>query len=204
MIEEFWQSLLSQFQQQSIAELIAVILAIAYVWLAAKQNIWCWPCALVSTGIYIWIFWEESLPFNSVLNVYYLVMAIYGWSKWRQIENGKEFQIVSKSVTFHLVAILLLFAAGTLLVKLVAFSYQGLYLYLDAMVTVFSVFTTVLVAHKVLENWLYWIFINSFAAYLYLANNLLLTGILFIAYVGFAFYGYFSWRNAMKRQIYAL
>lgn len=200
MIEEFWQSLLGQLQQQSIAELIAVILAVAYVWLAAKQNIWCWPCALVSTGIYIWIFWEVSLPFNSLLNIYYLVMAIYGWTKWRQIENDKESQIVSKSLSFHIYAILLMLVAGAFLVKLVELSWQGLYLYLDAMVTVFSVFTTVLVAHKVLENWIYWIFINSFAAYLYLANGLLLTGILFIAYVGFAFYGYFSWRNTMKSR----
>lgn len=200
-MQEFWQNLLSQFQQQSIAELIAVFFAIAYVWLAAKQNIWCWPCAIISTGIYIWIFWEVSLPFNSLLNIYYLAMAVYGWKKWRQIENSEQSQIVTKSMTFHIFAVLLLFVAGTLLTKLVALSWQGLYLYLDAMVTVFSVFTTILVAHKVLENWIYWILINSFAAYLYLANDLLLTGILFIAYVGFAFYGYFSWRNTLKRQI---
>ena len=204
MMAEFWQSLFHQLHQQSIAEIIAVILAVAYVWLAAKQNIWCWPCALVSTGIYIWIFWEVSLPFNSILNFYYLVMAIYGWTKWRQIENGKELQIVSKSATFHLVAILVLFSAGTLLAQLVTFSSQGVYLYLDSMVSVFSVFTTVLVAHKVVENWLYWIVINVFAAYLYFSSGLVLTGILFFAYVGFAIYGYFSWQNAKKRQIFAV
>ena len=201
MIETLWHSLLYQVYQQSVAEVIAVILAVAYVWLAAKQSIWCWPCALISTAIYIWIFWEVSLPFNSLLNSYYLVMAVYGWIKWRQIEQSSKMEIVSKSVTFHIVAIVLLFAAGTLIAKIVSFSFQGIYLYLDAIITVFSVFTTLLVAHKVLENWIYWIFINSFAAYLYLANNLILTGILFIAYVGFAFYGYFSWRNAIKMRV---
>ena len=74
------------------------------------------------------------------------------------------------------------------------------YLYLDAFITVFSVFTTVLVAHKVLENWLYWMVINSFAAYLYFAKDMHLTGILFIGYLGFAIYGYMSWQSNKTPQ----
>ena len=63
------QSWLELFQQQWAAqsgwEIIAVVLALAYVWLAARQSIWCWPCALVSTGIYTWIFWQVTLPFQA-------------------------------------------------------------------------------------------------------------------------------------------
>jgi nicotinamide mononucleotide transporter len=43
------------------------------------------------------------------------------------------------------------------------------------------------------ENWLYWIVINLFAAYLYFANDLVLTGILFLCYTGFAVYGFIQW-----------
>ena len=81
------------------------------------------------------------------------------------------------------------------------------YIYLDAFITVFSVFTTVLVAHKVRENWLYWIIINLFAAYLYFAKDLALTGILFLCYTGFAIYGYIQWRITpvnVKGQIEAV
>jgi nicotinamide mononucleotide transporter len=69
------------------------------------------------------------------------------------------------------------------------------FIYLDAYITVFSVFTTILVAHKVLQNWLYWIVINSFASYLYFSKDLALTGCLFIVYVVFAVYGYQRWRK---------
>lgn len=194
----FWQELLVQIQQQSLAEVVAVLLAIAYVLLAAKQNIWCWPCALVSTAIYTWLFWEVSLPFNSLLNIYYLLMAIYGWMKWNQSGDSSLLPIISKNATFHAISIVLLFFTGILLSQIVALSWQGLYLYLDALVTVFSVFATVLVAHKVLENWIYWMFINTFTAYLCFAHGLMLTGILYVAYVGFAFYGYFSWRKDLN------
>jgi nicotinamide mononucleotide transporter len=73
---ELAQQLSEQLAALSWLELIAVVLALAYVWLAARQNIWCWPCAFVSTGIYIWLFWQVSLPFHTLLNVYYLMMAV--------------------------------------------------------------------------------------------------------------------------------
>jgi nicotinamide mononucleotide transporter len=84
---ELAQQLSEQLAALSWLELIAVVLALAYVWLAARQNIWCWPCAFVSTGIYIWLFWQVSLPFHTLLNVYYLMMAVYGWSKWQGVDQ---------------------------------------------------------------------------------------------------------------------
>lgn len=190
----FWQLLAEQWAAQSFAELVAVILAIGYVWLAARQNIWCWPCAFISTGIYTWLFWEVTLPFNAALNGYYLLMALYGWWTWKG-QDDEALTVTTRQWTWHGPWIL-----GLLVVSLVfGFSAHSLLdaelLYLDALVTVFSVFTTVLVAHKVLENWLYWMLINSAAAYLYLSKGLVLTGLLFGFYIAFSVYGYLSWKK---------
>lgn len=193
-MSELLSQLIGQFAAQSWLEFIAVVLALAYVWLAARQNILCWPCALISTGIYVWLFWEVSLPFHTVLNIYYLIMAVYGWNKWR---GGAQDAMVTQRWTLktHVIWASALTLTGFLLVYLVDGQLDPAYLYLDAFITVFSVFTTVLVAHKVLENWLYWIVINSFAAYLYFSKDLVLTGVLFVIYVAFAIYGYISWRK---------
>jgi nicotinamide mononucleotide transporter len=189
------ESFLEQLAATSLLEGIAVALALAYVWLAARQNIWCWPCALVSTGIYTWLFWSVSLPFHTGLNFYYLIMAIYGLIKWRS-NPADTFSVQSWSLYRHAICI-----AGLTLGALILSHFAGTvldanYIYLDAFITVFSVFTTVLVAHKVRENWLYWIVINLFAAYLYFAKDLALTGILFLCYTGFAVYGFIQWRIA--------
>ena len=64
-------------------EYVAVLLSIAYLLLAARENIWCWLCALVSTCIYVLLFWNESLLMESALNGYYIAMAVYGWWQWR-------------------------------------------------------------------------------------------------------------------------
>lgn len=192
----------SQFSAQSWAELLAVVLALAYVWLAARQSIWCWPCALVSTAIYTWLFWEVALPFHTVLNAYYLVMALYGWSKWRK-QGDEELAIQTWSITRHALCLAGLTLISILMTQIGAMWLDTEYLYLDAFVTVFSVFTTVLMAHKVLENWLYWLVINTFAMYLYFAKDMFLTGLLFVGYGVFALYGYIKWRQQLTGRVCA-
>lgn len=201
MIDLIIAVLVDQAQQQSFAEAFAVICALLYPYLAAKQNILCWPFALISTGLYIHVFWEVSLPFNSFLNGYYVVMAIYGWLKWRKNETGDSLQISVYPPRYHLVAIIILFFIGLALSHLVTFSWFNNDLLLDASVTVFSVYATYLMAHKILENWLFWIVINIFAAYLYFTNGLILTGALFVGYVFLAVYGYLNWKSDYAKKV---
>lgn len=199
---DWLQQLLSQLSAQSWAESVAVVLALAYVWLAARQNIWCWPAALVSTGIYVWLFHEISLPFHIVLNLYYMLMAVYGWYQWRRCQEQHS-PMQQWPVSTHIGCILALAVATLVLVQAADAVLDADYLYLDAAITVFSIFTTVLVAHKVVENWLYWMVINSAAAWLYFSKELLLTGLLFIAYLGFAVYGYINWSKQVRQTRYA-
>ena len=67
----------------SAAESLAVVLALAYLLLAAREHIACWACAFVSTAIYTVVFWDASLLMEAALNVYYMAMAVYGWQQWR-------------------------------------------------------------------------------------------------------------------------
>ena len=196
------QQLSSQFASTSGLELVAVLLALAYVWFAARQNILCWPSALLSTAIYIGIFWSVALPFHTVLNVYYLLMAVYGWVQWRKVRNGgndKGSGIKQWPLHYHALCVVGLFIVAQLLIMLVGEQLDNEHVQLDALITVFSVFTTVLVAHKVIENWFYWIVIDVVAAYLYFAKGLALTGCLFALYSLFALYGYMEWRKSMEQ-----
>lgn len=77
-MNETLNSILSQFQQTSLLELVAVLFAVAYLLLAVKENILCWPAALISTFVFLFIFWRVRLYMESALQVYYIGMAIYG------------------------------------------------------------------------------------------------------------------------------
>lgn len=189
-------SLFEQIATTSYLEWVAVILALAYVVLAAKQHWLCWPCALVSTAIYTYLFWQVTLPFQSLLNAYYMVMAVYGFWQWR-IKSESEKHVVVSSIPIALHGFILV--GGIVLAYMLATLFSGQfnnqYLWLDASIHLLSMATTVMVAHKKIENWYYWMGINAAAAWLYWQSGLLLTALLFVFYVGFSVYGYSQWKR---------
>ena len=81
-MDGLWGILVSQAQGLAPLEVVAVVAAIAYLLLAIRQNIWCWLGAAISTAIYVYLFIVAKLYMESVLNLFYFVMAIYGWSVW--------------------------------------------------------------------------------------------------------------------------
>lgn len=198
-MSELIATMIEQFAAQSIWEMIAVVLALAYVWLAARQNIWCWPAALISTTIYVWLFWDVTLPFHAGLNAYYVAMAFYGWWQWKKPEKSGQ-QVAFWSAKKHLASIAFLACVSVLLSFGASQVLDADYLYLDAFITVFSVFTTYLVTQKIIENWIYWMVINMFAAFLYFQKDLYLTSGLFLLYFAFAIYGYLNWRRDFLSQ----
>ena len=184
-----------------LVEWAAVVSSILYVVLAAHNNSWCWPAALVSTTLYTIIFYEFYLWSDSLLQVYYFGMAIYGWLCWRKhTPNNSEHLVINvqvKSAQFHVQAIVLCIILSGVVGGLMANFTPTDFPYLDATTTVFSLFATYLVTQKVLENWLYWIVIDFVSIYLYIEKGLIPTAALFGCFVIFAGYGYIKWRNVL-------
>ena len=68
-----------------ILECIAVLTAILYLVLAAKEDVKCWYAAIISSLIYIYIMYQADLFMESILQVFYVLMAIYGWLQWNKL-----------------------------------------------------------------------------------------------------------------------
>ena len=175
----------------SIIESVAVFFSILYVILALKESIWCWGAATISVTLYIYICYTAQLYPETGLQVFYLLMAFYGYYQWNK--NDSTLQIQQWTTTKHLLILLI----GALLTFLMGF-YFTIYTnaampLVDSFTTVFSVFATYMVTKKVLGNWLYWIVIDAVSVYLYFSRDLHLTSLLFIVYTVIAIFGYFSW-----------
>lgn len=177
---------------------LAVLLGIAYLLLAARESLWCWYAAFVSTAIFLVLFWRVRLYLEAALQVYYLAMAVYGWWQWRRprADDGSAALPISRfSLQAHGVAIGGVLVASAVSGWLLARYTDAALPYLDAFTTWGSVVTTWMVARKILENWLYWIVIDSAAIVLYLDRGLYLTAALFAAYVVIAAIGFMAWRR---------
>ena len=89
-------------------EILAVIFALSYLYLAMEQNIACWYAAFFSTSIYIFLYWDVSLYMESLLNFYYLGMAVYGCRQWQNGSKEKHKSITIWSVNKHILIISLI------------------------------------------------------------------------------------------------
>ncbi len=194
-------NIVSAWQAMPGWELCAVLLAIAYVLLAVKERIECWYAAFLSASIFLVLFWNVNLLMESVLQIYYIGMALYGWSQWRHnADNGTELQIQTwpryRHGQFVAAIVLTALVSGFILSNTTAAARP----YLDSFTTWASVFTTWLVARKVLENWLYWIVIDAVSIFLYVDRGLYLTSALFVMYVIIAVVGFLQWQQSYNAQ----
>lgn len=191
-------SILSELSATRLAELVAVVLAIAYLILAIRQNILCWLAAFISTGIYVFLYYDVALRMESALNVFYMAVAVYGFWQWRGGSRNVALPVTTYAWRSHLVAVVAILVlsalSGSLLHQFTVASFP----YLDSMTTWASVWATILVARKELYNWFYWAVIDSVSIFLYVNKGLGLTACLFVFYLFLIPIGYRSWRAKLE------
>lgn len=189
------------WQQQTWLEISGVITGLLCVYLAAVNNIWNWPIAIVSVGIYIFIFFDSHLYADMGLQVYFMAMNIYGWYYWSQKSANETkspvLRITRREILLSIVAtIVFTYILGSIL-KYTPASYP----FVDSFCTACSLVAQVFLARKVLENWLIWIFVDIIYVGVYIFKHLDLTAVMYAIYVGIALLGYIDWRKDYKAQI---
>jgi nicotinamide mononucleotide transporter len=190
-------SLIEALQLSSGWELAAVALAVAYVVLAIRQSLWCWPAAILSAGIYTWLFADGRLYMESLLQLFYVIMAFYGLWQWRQGKRHGHgpLPVSERPLRWHISWIVGLLMVSLVVAFLLSTFTSADQVYLDTLTTVFSFFATFLVARKVLENWLYWIVIDAAYVVLFWSKGFVATALLFALYTLMAVIGYWRWRK---------
>jgi nicotinamide mononucleotide transporter PnuC len=146
----------------------------------------CGICAV--WALYRWIF-------TSVLHSYKRPWAI-SLVIWRKEHKGISITTISGSM--HLIIVV----GGVLLSIAVGYLFdqytEAQATYLDALTTVFSVIITFMVIGKKLENWIYWLVIDSIYVYLYWSRGGYLIALLFIVYLVIVVFGFLNWWKEWK------
>ena len=184
-------------ESTSILETVAVIFAVIYLALAIQRNLWCWAAAAVSTSLYLVIFIDVKLYAESMLQVFYLGMAGYGFLRWRAVELEELAPVIRWSYRSHIIALAAI-ALGTALLGAALALTDAAWPLVDAFTTTASLFATWMVARRVLENWLYWLIIDVISIALFIDRGLYFTAILFGLYIVMIAFGWRSWLTAYR------
>ena len=197
-------SLSDLFASISLLEIYAVVFATAYLILVIRQNALCWPAALVSVLLSFLLFLEVRLYMQAVLQLFYAAMAVYGWYRWRY--GGSEGQGVAIrlwALKSHLIAIGLI-VVSTVLLGAALMNTDAALPYVDSFTSVAAVVATLMVANKILENWIYWFVIDTVLVFLYAARELPLYAVLYMFYLLLVIVGLRRWmRDLHAQQLHA-
>jgi len=202
MFDVLKDSFTQLFLQTSLLEWFGVFTGILCVWLAAKNNIYNWPIAIVSVIIYIFIFFESKLYADMGLQVYFFAMNVYGWYFWSKNRNNTEASrpiaiITKKEIILSILGVIVFtLILGFLLKKNTDASFP----FLDSFCTACSLIAQVFLARKVLQNWLIWIFVDIIYVGMYISKDLQATAVMYALYVYIASVGYLDWRKTYHEQ----
>ena len=183
-------------------ELLGAILGIVYIFFSIKQSILTWPVGLLTSVLYVWVFLVSKLYADMGLQMYYVVISIYGWYEWlfgKKTDDHAEPVKVSRitarlGLVLSVVSVLLFF-----LIWFILKNYTDSPVPMaDSLVTSLSIVATWMLARKILEHWLIWIFVDAFSIGLFIYKDLLPTVVLFVVYTVMAYIGYREWLREYK------
>ncbi|MCF8332335.1 MAG: nicotinamide riboside transporter PnuC [Bacteroidales bacterium] len=184
-------------------ELLAMALGLVSIVLQIKQNLWLWPVNIVMTSLYIIVFLNAKFYADMTLQIYYVIMSIYGWIYWytgrKKLKHRKKLPIKrTGSSLWPVLAILSVLLFIGISYILVNFTDSPVP-YGDAFTTALSFVATWMLARKLIEHWIIWIVVDAVSVGLYIYKGLYPTMVLFIVLTVLAFKGYFEWKNEMEK-----
>jgi nicotinamide mononucleotide transporter len=180
-------------------EWVAVATGVMYVLLIMRQRRSGWVYGGISAMILIVLFARAKLPMNALLQFSYVVASVYGWWNWSKPKLAHRVRLWHWRG--HALAIVACVLASLGLRQLLAMQGASAYPFTDSLVACFGLFATWLVARVCLENWLYWIVVDTVTIYLCFAQGLMVPLLLYVAYLGIAVFGFFNWLQKYRRQL---
>ena len=202
-------------------EVFGAITGIIYVFLEIRQNIWLWPVGLVTSAVYIIVFFTTRFYADMSLQGYYLVMSIIGWYWWvrgtgqgaqgtgrRAQGEEKKNGGLRDDETEGLQVTRLKTVTGLLLAAVFVLLYSGIWFILsrytdspvpewDSFITSLSVVATWMLARKIYEHWYLWILVNAASVIIFAVRGLYPTVILYAVYLAMSFGGLKVWKKSL-------
>lgn len=196
--------MLQQLLALNPIEVGGLLSGIAYVILAARENVWCWPVGLVNVILFIFLNFEAKLYADVGLQLVYLLLTFYGWYNWlKKTDVPQQHLPITLTNGNQWVAIIAftLLTTGLLTLLLSRFTDTNVPFW-DALLTSLSLVATWMVAVKKLENWLIWFVADVMYVGLYYYKGYFLLSLLFGIYVVISVNGYLHWKQNRQKQAF--
>jgi nicotinamide mononucleotide transporter len=193
-------------------EIFGAVTGIIYVFLEIRQNIWLWPVGIITSAVYIWVFFTNKFYADMSLQGYYLVISCLGWYWWARGKKGRmgerENGGMEEREKNELEVTRLGLKTGIILAIVFVLLYAIMWLVLtrltdspvparDSFITSLSIVATWMLARKIYEHWFLWIVVNFVSAVLFITRGLYPTAVLYVVYGIMSFAGLVAWKKTI-------
>jgi len=176
-------------------ELAANVFTAVAIVLAGRNNIHTWWTGVVGTLLFGLLFAQNRLYADVALQLFFVVTGLIGWWKWLRGRHGEALPVTHAGMA-SMLWILPLGVGATAAYGAMLHHFTNAYApFPDSAVLVFSIIGQMLMMQRRVENWGFWLLVNTIATPLYFSRGLHLTAVL---YAGFWINALVSWRNWHK------
>ena len=189
-------------------ELLGVLTGIVYLWLEYRASIYLWIAGIIMPAIYIFVYYDAGLYADFAVNIYYLVIALYGWLAWKtgfrlfgkQDKSDAELAI-SRTPAKTWIGIVAVYIATQLFIAWLLICYtDSTVAWADSFTTALSIVGMWMLARKYIEQWWVWCVVDVASSALYIYKGLHFTALLYAVYAIIAIFGYYKWKKMIPNE----
>lgn len=187
-------------QLDVILDILKVSVGLIYLYLEYNAKRGLWIAGVIMPAISLWLFYNKGLYADCAINLYYLVIAVYGYAVWsRKSSSGQKPEVPITSVPGKVAAILGgAFVTMWLFIAWVLASFtDSTVVWLDSFTTALSIVGLWMLARKYIQQWFVWLIVDAVYVWLYYHKGIYFSGTLYAFYTVMAVFGYVKWRKLM-------
>jgi nicotinamide mononucleotide transporter len=192
-----------EFLTQHALEILGFGVGILYLWWEYQANAKVWLASVVMPMISMWIYFNKGLYADFAINIYYLLIAVYGYVAWTFNLKKKEkaelpiSRIPARTTLVLALAMAVLWIAmAQILINFTDSSVP----WSDAFTTSLSIIAMWMLARKYAEQWLAWLVVDAVCVALYIYKGIYFYATLYAIYTVIAYVGYRKWLRLMQKQ----
>src|SRR5450759_298291 len=207
--------IITHWLSNNYIEVFGAVTGIIFLFLEIRQTIWLLLVGIITSAVYIWVFFTSKIYADMSLQVYYLVISCLGWYWWAkgtgQKDEGVKGMVVKwekeelevtrlkprTGMVLAIVFVLLFIAMWLVLTRLTDSPVPVR----DSFITSLSIIATWMLARKIYEHWYLWIVVNFVSAVLFMTRGLYPTVILYVVYGLMSFVGLAAWGKTIKMDL---
>jgi nicotinamide mononucleotide transporter len=180
-------------------EIAAAVLGVINVALVVRRSTWNYPFGIAMVSLYFFVFWEAKLYSDALLQIFFLLIQLYGWWAWFHAAHVDHGVAVGWMDTKRRLSWL----AGTAVAAVIWGTGMARFTdaaapYADATIAGLSVAAQILQSLRRVESWVLWIMVDALAIGLFAWRGLLVTSALYALFLVLAIVGLFEWRRRAK------